>query len=72
MIVGNGGIATELVWEVEGCEVVWAIRDRHIATTFIDPGAATFFLPTVNTDKPVADADLARPLKRHKYTEQGI
>ncbi|KAH3734595.1 pyridine nucleotide-disulfide oxidoreductase domain-containing protein 1-like [Dreissena polymorpha] len=66
IVVGNGGIATELVYEVEGCDVIWAIKDASITSNFIDPGAAQFCLPGLNADKKLAD----RPIKRLKYTEQ--
>ncbi|WAR07082.1 PYRD1-like protein [Mya arenaria] len=68
VVIGNGGIATELVWEVQGCEVLWAVKDRHISTTFVDPGAAQFFLPHLNKEKPDTSHE---PIKRHKYAEQG-
>ncbi|XP_048240124.1 pyridine nucleotide-disulfide oxidoreductase domain-containing protein 1-like isoform X2 [Haliotis rufescens] len=67
VVVGNGGIATELVYEIEGCEVVWAIKDKSIASTFIDAGAAEFFLPQLNQDKP----DSSGPVKRLKYMPEG-
>ncbi len=63
VIVGNGGIATELAYEIEGCEVVWAIKDASITNTFVDAGAAEFFLPQLVKDKVPAQG----PLKRHKY-----
>ncbi|XP_053396005.1 pyridine nucleotide-disulfide oxidoreductase domain-containing protein 1-like [Mercenaria mercenaria] len=66
IVVGNGGIATELVCEVEGCEVIWAIKHTSVTSTFIDPGAATFCLPQLNEEKPKTD----EPMKRRKYTEQ--
>jgi len=43
-IVGNGGIATEMVYELQAVDIVWAIKDDSIATTFFDPGAAEFFI----------------------------
>lgn len=43
VIVGNGGIATELVYKIRGIEVIWVIKDKHISATFVDPGAAHFF-----------------------------
>ncbi|XP_043477105.1 pyridine nucleotide-disulfide oxidoreductase domain-containing protein 1 [Leptopilina heterotoma] len=43
VIVGNGGIATELVYKIRGIEVIWVIKDKHISATFVDPGAAQFF-----------------------------
>lgn len=64
IVIGNGGIATELVYEVEGCEVIWAIKDKSISHTFVDAGAAEFFLPKLNTDKEV----VSTPSKRLKYT----
>lgn len=67
VVVGNGGIATELVYEVEGCEVIWAIKDKSISSTFVDPGAAEFFLPQLNKDKSTED----KPSKRLKYAIEG-
>ncbi|KAL4232913.1 Pyridine nucleotide-disulfide oxidoreductase domain-containing protein 1 [Mactra antiquata] len=67
VVVGNGGIATELVYEIEGSEVIWAIKDKSITSTFMDPGAATFCLPQLNETKMSTD----KPLKRRKYTEEG-
>lgn len=43
VVVGNGGIATEIVYEIEGVDIIWVIKDKHISATFIDPGAAEFF-----------------------------
>ena len=42
LVLGNGGIATELVHELEDVEVVWAIKDNSINATFVDPGAGEF------------------------------
>jgi hypothetical protein len=53
--------------EIEGCEVIWAIKHSSVTSTFIDPGAATFCLPKLNEEKPKSE----EPLKRRKYTEQG-
>ena len=53
---------------MEGCDVVWAIKDKSIASTFVDEGAAQFFLPHLASDKKEASATV----KRQKYTiEQG-
>lgn len=65
VIVGNGGIATEIVHELLNVEVIWAIKDKHISATFVDPGAAQFFqhrlLKTEIHEKPTV-------VKRMKYT----
>lgn len=64
VIVGNGGIALELVYEIEGCEVIWAVKDKSIGNTFFDAGAAQFLIPQLSSDK--AETPLA--CKRTKYT----
>lgn len=52
---------------MEGCEVIWAIKDKSITSTFMDPGAAAFCLPQLNQTKVPSD----RPIKRRKYMEGG-
>lgn len=66
VVVGNGGIALELVYEVEGCEVIWAVKDKAIGNTFFDAGAAQFLIPSLETDKP----EKAAPCKRPRYTTE--
>ncbi|XP_061817447.1 pyridine nucleotide-disulfide oxidoreductase domain-containing protein 1 isoform X1 [Nerophis lumbriciformis] len=66
VLVGNGGIALELAYEVEGCEVVWAVKDNAIGNTFFDAGAAQFLVPSLGADKP----ERAAPCKRLRYTTQ--
>lgn len=63
-------------YEVRGCEVVWAIKDKSISHSFFDEGAATFFLPHLVSEATDSGglADEAgglveiRPLKRRRYT----
>jgi len=38
---------------VEGYEVIWAIKDKSISHTFVDAGAAQFFLPELNKEKDI-------------------
>lgn len=66
VVVGNGGIALELVFEVEGCEVIWAVKDKAIGNTFFDAGAAQFLIPSLEADKP----ERAAPCKRPRYTTE--
>ncbi len=47
LVVGNGGIATELVHELMGIEVVWAVRDDSVSAAFVDAGAGQFFLDQI-------------------------
>ena len=30
VLVGNGGIATELCYEIDNCKIIWAVKDNHI------------------------------------------
>lgn len=64
VVVGNGGIATELVHEVIGMEIIWVIKDKHISATFIDPGAAEFFQSSLIKLNDEASA----PTKRMKFS----
>eukprot|EP00002_Diphylleia_rotans_P032006 TRINITY_DN6680_c0_g1_i3.p1 TRINITY_DN6680_c0_g1~~TRINITY_DN6680_c0_g1_i3.p1 ORF type:complete len:320 (+),score=49.44 TRINITY_DN6680_c0_g1_i3:55-1014(+) len=45
LIVGNGGIALELVGAIKSCFVVWSIKDNYIGNTFFDEKASTFLIP---------------------------
>ncbi|EEC19376.1 pyridine nucleotide-disulfide oxidoreductase domain-containing protein, putative, partial [Ixodes scapularis] len=59
-VVGNGGIATELVHEIQGCQVLWAVRQDSIGATFFDPGAAQFFMPQLYSDRDAPAAPFRR------------
>lgn len=67
VIVGNGGIASEIVHATSGIQKVWVIRDDYISATFIDPGAAQFFQ---NCFKDKAEAPVNSILKRHVFSEE--
>ncbi|CAD5117421.1 DgyrCDS6190 [Dimorphilus gyrociliatus] len=73
LIVGNGGIATELAYELKGCDVIWAIKDSSITSTFVDAGAAQFFLPTLlnENQRQNKDEEGATICKRLKYGLEG-
>lgn len=68
VIVGNGGIATELVNEVDGVEMIWVIKDKHISATFVDPGAAEFFMDKVYKTDPCTNTNANSLTKRMRYT----
>lgn len=53
-------------YEVEGCEVIWAVKDKAIGNTFFDAGAAQFLIPSLETDKP----ERAAACKRPRYTTE--
>ncbi|NWU94071.1 PYRD1 protein, partial [Upupa epops] len=67
VVVGNGGIALELVYEIQGCEVIWAIKDKAIGNTFFDAGAAEFLIPKLTAE----EREAAIECKRTKYTTEG-
>ncbi|KAL0121741.1 hypothetical protein PUN28_006900 [Cardiocondyla obscurior] len=68
IIIGNGGIATELVHEVKGVEIIWVIKDKHISATFVDPGAAEFFLDKISSKSNVSENfSKDPPSKRMRY-----
>ncbi|VDM80329.1 unnamed protein product [Strongylus vulgaris] len=42
-VVGNGGIATEVVFEMRGVAITWIIRDDSISSVFFSPKFTEFF-----------------------------
>nr|XP_023011657.1 pyridine nucleotide-disulfide oxidoreductase domain-containing protein 1 [Leptinotarsa decemlineata] len=68
VIVGNGGIASELVYKMRNVEIHWVIKDKYITATFVDPGAAEFFQSSLNKndefEEPVS--------KRMRYVEDNF
>ena len=71
IVVGNGGIATEIVHEVEAIQVIWVIKDKHISATFVDPGAAEFFQSKLAKGTEIAnerkEEEKVGQIKRIKY-----
>lgn len=64
-VVGNGGIASELVYEISGIEVHWVIKDEYISSTFVDSGAARFFQERLTTR-----GEQKAIIKRMRYSEE--
>ncbi|GBP16991.1 Pyridine nucleotide-disulfide oxidoreductase domain-containing protein 1 [Eumeta japonica] len=67
VIVGNGGIASEIVHATKGINKVWVIRDDYISSTFIDPGAAEFFQQVFRSKSSSEKPTL---LRRHVFSEE--
>ncbi|PZC75666.1 hypothetical protein B5X24_HaOG205773 [Helicoverpa armigera] len=67
VIVGNGGIASEIVHATSGIQKVWVIRDDYISATFIDPGAAEFFQNTFRNKESQPQKTV---LRRHVFSEE--
>lgn len=53
-------------YAVEGCEVIWAVKDKAIGNAFFDAGAAQFLIPALDRNKP----ERAVPCKRSRYTTE--
>lgn len=66
VIVGNGGIATELVHEIENCKIIWAIKDQCISHVYFDVHAAGFFQNEINKQKDNTHEN--ETSKRERYT----
>ena len=67
LVLGNGGIATELVHELRGVEVVWVVRDETINSAFLDPGAGQFLIDRLEGGAGQGGA----PSKRLQYKVRG-
>lgn len=68
VVVGNGGIASELIYATKGVETIWVVKDKYISSTFIDPGAAEFFRTSDKfTTKPTSEKSV---VKRMIYSEE--
>ncbi|GJQ84691.1 hypothetical protein Trydic_g12710 [Trypoxylus dichotomus] len=65
-IIGNGGIASELVYKIQNTDIDWIIKDNHISATFVDPGAAEFFQSSLDKTFNVSEPT---PSKRMRYDE---
>lgn len=68
VVVGNGGIASELVFKIKNTDVHWVVKDNHISATFVDPGAAAFFQTSLL--KQPATQDMVT--KRMRYQEDEL
>jgi hypothetical protein len=67
VIVGNGRIATEMVYELDNVQIVWAIKDTLVSSVFGYPGAGEFFIKELHKDNVETD----KPVKRIKYIVRG-
>lgn len=65
LLVGNGGIASEIAFELDNVSINWIIKDNHISSTFIDAGAAKFFESRMTTS-----SDAKAVIKRMRYQEE--
>ena len=68
MVVGNGGIATEIVYEICNIEVIWAVKDSSISSVFVDAGAGEFLVEKINSSAAQTSLEDENPVKRMKFT----
>ncbi|KAK9709610.1 Rubredoxin NAD+ reductase C-terminal domain [Popillia japonica] len=67
-VVGNGGIASELIYKIQNTDIDWIIKDDHISATFVDPGAGEFFQSSLHKNFNTAEQS---PSKQMRYEEEG-
>ncbi|MFH4975076.1 hypothetical protein AB6A40_001785 [Gnathostoma spinigerum] len=68
VVIGNGGIATEIVYELRNVDIVWAIRHSSISHTFFDVGAAEFLKPMLISGHQGSEESHNKISKRLKIT----
>lgn len=68
VLIGNGGIASEIAYEISNITIDWVIKDRHISSTFMDAGAAKFFESRLHNKETFAKKSTV--VKRMRYTEE--
>lgn len=67
VVVGNGGIASEVVYKLSNIQVDWVVKDNHISATFVDPGAAEFFQDSLKKGQEQPSETIS---KRMRYREE--
>ncbi|KAI1720176.1 pyridine nucleotide-disulfide oxidoreductase domain-containing protein [Ditylenchus destructor] len=65
ILVGNGGIATELAFELKNLEVIWVIRHSSIAATYFDEAAAKFFEPNLLSGRQTGEVKAEAKVDRY-------
>lgn len=68
VLVGNGGIASEIAFEIRNIAIDWIVKDQHISSTFIDAGAAKFFESQLQNKSEAREEKTV--VKRLRYTEE--
>ncbi|XP_008477218.1 pyridine nucleotide-disulfide oxidoreductase domain-containing protein 1 [Diaphorina citri] len=71
VVIGNGGIATELVHELSNVDIVWVVKDKHISATFLDPGAAEFFQDSINKTNTAKPETIFKRMRYNTGGEKG-
>jgi hypothetical protein len=72
MVVGNGGIALELLNEIRRIPIVWVIKDSFLGNTFLDAGASAFFLPHLFTKNEPAASRVLNEKRKGEFEHSRI
>lgn len=68
-VVGNGGIASEVVHVTQEAHVTWVVKDQSISSVFVDSVASKFLLDSIQSKgETTSRSDTTSVSKRHVYT----
>lgn len=68
-IVGNGGIASELIYKLDNIDIDWIVKDKHTSATFVDAGASEFLKSSI--DKCDKNSEKCSTRHRYRQTQPG-
>lgn len=69
VIVGNGGIATELVHRITDCQLIWCVKDDCVGAPYFDSMVAHFLLDSqANVSSNESQSGDQKIIKRLRYT----
>jgi len=57
VVVGNGGIALELIHALDFLDIDWFVKDDYIGNTFFDATASEFIMPSLLTRSNISDVN---------------
>lgn len=77
VVVGNGGIALELIHALLDFHVVWIVRENYIGHSFFDASASKFIMPTLESriknsetlQKWDTNCEASKPTFAHNFDE---
>ncbi|CAJ0569350.1 unnamed protein product, partial [Mesorhabditis spiculigera] len=67
-VVGNGGIATEIIFELRDVDITWCIRDAHISAAYFDAETAAFLYGRAEKGREAGDKN-DEPVRRPKFCD---
>ena len=71
VVVGNGGIALELIHELTFCDVDWVVKNNYIGSAFFDASASAFIMPTLLSRAAGGESSTARANSQVLYKAPG-